>query len=73
MTNCPELKAKEIAERIREAVIDSGDNMCNHTVSLGISSYSGGDYNESVRNADKALYYAKEHGRNQVVLASEIE
>lgn len=44
------------------------------TVSLGISSYpiDGKTPDELIDSADKALYYAKNHGRNQVVLFCEL-
>ena len=64
--------ASKIAEKIRMIVRDSSvfaDGVhLNVTISLGVSSYpmpsmSGEDL---VKNADTALYYSKEHGRNQV-------
>lgn len=64
--------ASKIAEKIRTIVRDSSvfaDGVhLNVTISLGVSSYpepsmSGDDL---IKNADTALYYSKEHGRNQV-------
>ena len=47
--------------------------MCNATISIGIANYIGGDYHDTIKKADEALYYAKEHGRNQVVLSSDLK
>jgi len=60
-----ELKmATEIAERIRSAVETNTDI----TVSLGVSVYDKNMKNGEavINNADKALYMAKENGRNRV-------
>lgn len=73
LPDCGEIKAKEIAEKIRNQVLQAGENMCNTSISVGIATYSGGDYNDTIKKADKALYYAKEHGRNQVILYSDLE
>lgn len=66
-----------VAERIRRAIsklkLGSGDESFSVTVSMGISTT---DNVTSIKNeesllseADKALYHAKEKGRNQVVIA----
>lgn len=73
LPDCGEIKAKEIAEKMRNQVISAGENMCNTSISVGIATYSGGDYNETIKKADKALYYAKEHGRNQVIFYNNLE
>lgn len=57
--------AKAVAERIRQAVEESPDKP-SFTVSMGIASYDGGDYHDCIKHADRALYYAKNHGRNKV-------
>jgi len=62
-----------VAERIRKSIQDSSIDIDNQklelTVSLGISSFpdDGLETRELVRNADNALYKAKEGGRNQTV------
>lgn len=66
LPDCGESRTEAIAEKIRLEVQKYGDNMCNATVSVGATVYNGGDYHKAVRRADKALYYCKEHGRNQV-------
>lgn len=68
LTDCKINKAYEIGERIRNSVDACHDAVCHFTLSLGVTEYSGEDYNDSIKNADKALYYAKQHGRNQVRL-----
>lgn len=59
-----------IAEKIRKT-IEADKSMVTHvTVSIGVSVYDGENYEASVAKADKALYYAKMNGRNQVVVHS---
>ncbi|MFP4164352.1 MAG: diguanylate cyclase [Chitinispirillaceae bacterium] len=66
--------AVAIAQRIRQCieqhVVRSGDNDLHVTVSIGcaVFPFHGKTQQEIIDAADKALYYAKEHGRNQVVL-----
>lgn len=70
--NCNETQALKIAEKIRKKVESFISKVCRITISLGVSSYNGNDYKESINKADKALYYAKNSGRNKVVSYSEI-
>ena len=60
------------AERLREAVENARPKDISVTISLGVSSASGGavDYDELFREADTALYDAKRAGRNRVVAAT---
>jgi diguanylate cyclase len=63
-----------VAEQIRKnmskkilKVIKTGESLGNITVSLGVSEINSGDTMDSViERADKALYLAKESGRNNV-------
>lgn len=73
LPDCGEAKAQEIAEKLRNQVLQAGEDMCNTSISIGIATYIGGDYHDAIKQADKALYYAKEHGRNQVILSSQID
>ena len=64
--------AKFIAERIRRAIkkvtISSNENI-SVTASIGISSANSlKDVNDTLYHADKALYQAKEEGRDRVVI-----
>ena len=61
------------AQRICDAVAKTPLKVNNHTevnitISLGVSSYpkNGDTAQKLIEYADKGLYYAKEHGRNQV-------
>lgn len=58
--------AKRLAENIRKKVEEYYNDSCNPTISIGIVQYDNKSYVDAIKNADKALYYAKEHGRNQV-------
>ena len=65
-----------VAERIRVAAektqIKSYDTKVNITISIGLAGFpkSGRTLPELIQKADKALYKAKESGRNQVIVAS---
>ena len=69
--------ALEMAERIRKAVeisrfdVRTGDT--NITVSLGVASYpdDGGNLDVILDKADKAMYRAKQRGRNRVIAYTE--
>jgi diguanylate cyclase (GGDEF)-like protein len=66
--------ALKLAERIREEVARlthaSDQGPFQRTMSIGVSVFPSDDEDMEVlvKKADQALYYAKEHGRNQVVL-----
>jgi len=71
----PKLKAALAARRIRDAVagarlaVNGGEVAL--TVSIGVAELDGGhaDINALIQSADKALYQAKEAGRNEVMVA----
>jgi diguanylate cyclase (GGDEF)-like protein len=68
--------AYAIAERMREAVaaqgVGIGDAVIDVTISAGVCStdlFPSASTDELISRADKALYAAKDAGRNRVVLA----
>lgn len=67
------LLGNELCEKMNREI--SGElNKAQLSVSVGIATSKGvREYSELYMNADKALYYAKEHGRNQATLFSKIE
>lgn len=68
-------EAQILAERIREAVEQS--DFIYHSehipisISLGVSQYEGEQVEAFIETADKALYSAKNNGRNQVMVSGE--
>jgi diguanylate cyclase (GGDEF)-like protein/PAS domain S-box-containing protein len=65
-----------LAERLRKAMentfVEHDDQKINFTVSIGIATFDDKDINSDalMKNADSALYNAKENGRNRVMLYS---
>lgn len=59
---------QKLAEKLRSAVENTSFSTVNHvTISLGISTFRDDDTFVSLfKRVDQGLYYAKEHGRNQV-------
>jgi diguanylate cyclase (GGDEF)-like protein len=73
--------ANGVANRVRRQLenqkIDVDDGKCKTrvTVSCGMAQYPthSKDIKEVIKMADKALYFAKEHGKNQVIGYEELE
>lgn len=62
------------AERIRNAISTAQDVPRKITASLGVAMWkTNTPLDEAIIHADKALYFAKNNGRNQVVLASSLK
>ena len=73
MIICPEIDSQggeKLAEKIRTRIeLTSFQVIGNITASIGVSIYEQSDqYKSIVERADKALYQAKEQGRNRVVI-----
>ncbi|MBP7552703.1 MAG: GGDEF domain-containing protein [Spirochaetes bacterium] len=78
----PETNSKHAfvpAERLREFIkkidfFDGRKTKFNITISVGISEFSMHDKSNEdlIKRADEALYYAKENGRDQVVIYEEV-
>ncbi|MBL7069404.1 MAG: sensor domain-containing diguanylate cyclase [Candidatus Omnitrophica bacterium] len=69
-------EARLVAERIREMIENHSfkayDESTNVQVSIGVAVYpeDAGDVNEIIENSDKALYAAKNGGRNKVCVCN---
>jgi diguanylate cyclase (GGDEF)-like protein len=70
--DCDERKAFNTAEDIRKSVEMQDNGINKITISLGVCQYDYKSYRNTVNKADEALYYAKEHGRNQTIAYSEM-
>jgi diguanylate cyclase (GGDEF)-like protein len=69
LPDTPPAEAAEIAERIRSQV-EHDPAEPKLTVSIGITVPDHADRRRATLDVDRALYDAKQHGRNQIVFAS---
>lgn len=75
LVDCGPNRALKVADKLRREVAKHSqaapfDELGGFTVSMGVSTLTGADSaQELILRADKALYAAKESGRNQVVAA----
>ena len=67
MPGCDSVQAIRVAELLREKVEQSDNGVCKMTISVGAAMYDDGNYHETIKKADEAMYQAKRNGRNQVV------
>lgn len=68
MPGCVGEQAYRVAEKIRTKIEETDNGVCPMTVSIGVAEHAGGNYHDTIKNADRALYDAKNSGRNKVVL-----
>lgn len=66
MFDCKPENGFGVAEKMRKSIEEANNHVCKITVSIGIAVYVD-SYEKTVKRADKALYYAKQNGRNRVV------
>lgn len=69
------IKAEILRKKLGAIFVLGENHRIATTVSIGIAAYPmhGNSVNELISRADEALYIAKEKGRNQVVVASEVK
>lgn len=71
--DCKQNAILEIAEKLRvnfsETKIQTNSESINRTISIGATSYPHNNHNlwEAIKDADKALYKAKQTGKNKVI------
>jgi diguanylate cyclase (GGDEF)-like protein len=68
-------RAEVLCEKVRElSILDSGRVIAGFSFSVGVASYpeNGRTLAELLESADKALYRAKETGRNRVCVADRV-
>jgi diguanylate cyclase (GGDEF)-like protein len=66
------VKADEIRKKVEDMTFDNPSEL-KITVSIGVAEFDGDiTFENLIKNADNALYKAKDTGRNKVVVFSEI-
>ncbi len=61
-------QALQFAEKIRYKIESTNNDICPITISIGVRKIDKDEtFHSAIKKADQALYYAKNHGRNQVV------
>ena len=68
LRNCEINDASTRMEQFRKDIESAKETPIAFTVSIGVSSYTG-EYSQTIINVDKALYEAKNTGKNKVVTA----
>lgn len=74
LTQCELNRGVQIAERIRQSVEDGNSGICSVTISVGIGKYDNEtNYLDAISIVDKALYTAKDTGRNRVIVCKDCD
>ena len=69
-----ELRDEFIVRGIAERLVQTFRDEAEYTISMGVSFFAKGDaYEDVIKRADRALYFAKENGRNQFAFLPEHE
>lgn len=72
--NTTELQATKLAQRLREILENEDFKIRKVTASFGVSeATTNSTIKDVLANADKAMYNAKQNGRNQVVCSTSLE
>lgn len=72
LSGCTAAEGYERMDKFREMISAAKDRPVEFTISVGVVAYSG-NFKESIKAADDALYHAKESGRNRVFRNFEFE
>jgi diguanylate cyclase (GGDEF)-like protein len=66
-------KLDDFRRDIGVSALPAGDTQISITISIGVVIDSKDDLSKQMNDADNALYLAKEHGRNQIVISGSEE
>lgn len=72
LTNTNESTAYMIADSLRKMISIGNNNVTPITMSFGVATFDS-SYKQSIKNADEALYQAKNSGRNRVIKFSALK
>ncbi len=59
---------EKILKSVEECRVNYQGQVLQVTVSMGIATWQGGSFDQTVSMADKAMYQAKNSGRNRLVI-----
>ena len=66
-------KLDDFRRDIAVSALPAGDSQISITISIGVVMNSKNDLSKQMNEADNALYLAKDHGRNQIVISGSEE
>ncbi|WP_274620263.1 GGDEF domain-containing protein [Colwellia maritima] len=67
------IKLDDFRRDISVSTLTAGDNKISITMSIGVVFSSSDGLSKQMNEADNALYLAKDHGRNQIVISGSEE